>query len=447
MKTSFVILGLLLFLFGCPAIDARPDEAQPVSDEVLVLKGLDPVALVRGQEVPGDPKLAERRGRFLYRFATPENRSKFQAKPEDFEVQLQGQCVAMPGAVGDPELFTVYQGKIYLGGSPGCLEHFQSAPARYLKLHADRKKVAILVFEGVQIIDFTGPYEVFGEAGFDVFTVAERRRPLKTNMRMTIIPTYSFTDCPRPDIIVVPGGSVSPNLRPAILRWIKECSDQASNVLSVCNGAFFLAKAGMLDGLSATTVQGGLETLQQRAPKSRVVSDQRFVDNGKIITSAGLSSGIDGALHVVEKLYGRGEAQQVALGMEYNWQPEAGFARAKLADVHLNRALGRSFGLPEGTVVKVHSTHGDTDHWQKVWEIHPDGSVSDVLHVVEKKLEQTWSKTAPNGSRATSASHWKFTDKQGKTWNAICKLDPMPNASGAYLLCIQIDRATSVSGD
>jgi putative intracellular protease/amidase len=307
-----------------------------------------------------------------------------------------------------------------------------------------RKKIAILIFEGVQIIDYTGPYEVFGNAGCDVFTVAEKPGPLKTNMGMTVTPKYTLADCPRPDVVVLPGGNV--RMTPALRRWIPETVDRATIALSVCNGAFYLANTGLLDGLTATTVSGRLDQLQKQAPKSKVVWDQRFVDNGKIITTAGLSSGIDGALHVVERLYGKGFAQEVALGMEYNWQPEAGYARAKLADMHLRKALARRPELPPGVVMKVHSTQGDADHWEKVWEVRMKESGSELLRIVDAQLEKTWTRVPADPSGETT-SNWKFTDRSGANWKAHCKVDAVPDGAGSLRLAIQLDRAREQATD
>jgi hypothetical protein len=154
-----------------------------------------------------------------------------------------------------------------------------------------------------------------------------------------------------------------------VIDWIKAQSASAKHVLSVCNGAFLLARAGLLDGLGATTFYGLLDDLAQAAPKAKVYRDRRFVDNGKIVTTAGLSSGIDGALHVVEKLAGFGRAQAVALNMEYDWRPDSGYARGNLADVHLRKMLGRQGFALESLVTDwtVLRQQGDQDHWQKDW--------------------------------------------------------------------------------
>jgi hypothetical protein len=203
--------------------------------------------------------------------------------------------------------------------------------------------------------------------------------------------------------------------------------------------AFFLANSGLLDGLSATTVSGRLDQLQQRVPSAKVVWDQRFVDNGKIITTAGLSSGIDGALHVVERLFGKGYAQEVALGMEYNWQPEAGYARAKLADMHLRKALGRRLPLPEGSTVKVQSTHGDADHWEKIWEVRMKEPGSELLRAVNSQLAKTWTK-GDTGETGDTTSSWKFSDRSGGNWKARCTVDALAPSPGVLRLAIRLER-------
>jgi putative intracellular protease/amidase len=201
------------------------------------------------------------------------------------------------------------------------------------------KKVAILIFDGVQIIDYTGPYEVFGQAGLQVFTAAVTAAPITTNMGMKVTPHYALDEAPAADVLLIPGGGVIATQQdPRVLKWIQERSKLAEYVISVCNGAYILAKTGLLDGLTATTTAGLIDGLATVAPKVNVVRDQRYVDNGKFITTAGLSSGIDGALYVVSKLFGKGQAQLTALGMEYDWKGDSKYARASLA------AAGRSEG-------------------------------------------------------------------------------------------------------
>jgi len=185
------------------------------------------------------------------------------------------------------------------------------------------KRVAILVFDNVEIIDFSGPYEMFGTAGYDVYTVAATKNPVTTAFGMKIVPQYAFADAPAPDVLLVPGGGVKGacNSQPT-LDWVKASCAHSQHTLSVCNGAFILASAGLLDGLTATTTAHLIDQLHTKFPRVTVVRDRSFVDNGKIVTAAGLSSGIDGALHVLSVMEGRGAAQQVALQQEYDWQPK-----------------------------------------------------------------------------------------------------------------------------
>jgi len=109
---------------------------------------------------------------------------------------------------------------------------------------------------------------------------------------------------------------------PVLIDWIKECSQKAELVLSVCTGALLLAKAGLLEGLTATTHHTAIELLKEITPNTTIVSNKRFVDNGKIILSAGIATGIDMSLYVVAKLLGKEQALQTAQYIEYNWKPE-----------------------------------------------------------------------------------------------------------------------------
>ncbi len=168
-------------------------------------------------------------------------------------------------------------------------------------------KVGIFLFEGVELLDFTGPAEVFVVARearlFRVFTVAEAKRPVKTMGDVEVTPNHDFEDAPAFDVLVVPGGAMR-NVTARGIEWIKAASGKARITMSVCMGALLLAKAGLLEGLEATTHHWGFDQLQRLAPTCRVVRGPRFVDAGRIVTTAGVTAGIDGALHVVERLHG-----------------------------------------------------------------------------------------------------------------------------------------------
>lgn len=317
--------------------------------------------------------------------------------------------------------------------------------------------IAILIFDGVQIIDYTGPYEVLGSwSRRNVYTVAEKPEAITTNMGMRVIPNYTFQNQPKPDIIVIPGGGSSEPGATArgvggqlenqnVIRWIQDNAVQAKYVMSVCNGAFLLARAGLLDGLEATTTAGLIEKLRVVAPKTKVVSDKRFVDNGKIITTGGLSSGIDGALHLVEKLDGKGWAQVVAYGIEYNWQPEAGYARAALADMKLPSNIYDAF-FPGADPL---SFAGNVNSWEEKWGI-TSASASEVLKLINEKWAAApkWKKaeTEKASNAATAVSSWQLTDEKGQVWNGIVSLEPMATEKNRFLLTLKIARSdTSAS--
>jgi transcriptional regulator GlxA family with amidase domain len=192
--------------------------------------------------------------------------------------------------------------------------------------------VAILAFDGMELLDFDGPAEVFTTAGkgqaFSVYTVAATREPITSQGLVTMTPRYVFADCPRPDIIVVPGGNARATAKDKrVLDWLAQASGKTEVTLSVCTGALVLASAGLLDGREATTHWSAVDALGDRFPKIMVHEDRRFVDSGKVVTGAGVSAGIDASLHVVDRLLGRAAATETARYMEYRWQPEAAKSR------------------------------------------------------------------------------------------------------------------------
>ena len=193
---------------------------------------------------------------------------------------------------------------------------------------AERKRnVGIVVFDRVEVLDFAGPYEVFSVAtqvadpdSFNVYLVAESAASVEGRNGFTVVPQFTFANCPEPDILIVPGGPgtrVEEN-NPAMLDWVKAKADPAELVLSVCTGARILAKAGLLDGLAATTHWVSIDELKEMVPTATIHDDRRFVDNGKVVTSAGVSAGIDMSLHIVGRLCGEKAAAETAHFMEYD---------------------------------------------------------------------------------------------------------------------------------
>lgn len=199
------------------------------------------------------------------------------------------------------------------------------------------KNVAILIFDEVEVLDFCGPYEVFSVAGrrsgstpFNVYTVAEGGGAVAARNNLSVNPAYTFSGCPRPDILLVPGGyGTRREMRNAVLTdWVRRTAEGAELLLSVCTGALILARAGLLDGLSATTHHGAMELLREAAPKTSVLESERVVDNGKIILSAGISAGIDMSLYVVGRLLGEAQAEETARYMEYDWSKRPAYLPA-----------------------------------------------------------------------------------------------------------------------
>ena len=196
-----------------------------------------------------------------------------------------------------------------------------------------KRNIAIFLFEDVEVLDFAGPFEVFSvtseineEHPFNVYTVAEKMGKIRARNGLSVNPDFTFSDCPPPDIIVIPGGqgTRAEMKNPAVIAWVTELAERVDYVLSVCTGALILGKAGLLDGLTSTTHHQAIDLLGEIAPKTTVVTDERFVDNGKVITAGGISAGIDMSLYVVGKLLGEEKAEKTARHMEYgDWQGEA----------------------------------------------------------------------------------------------------------------------------
>ena len=188
-----------------------------------------------------------------------------------------------------------------------------------------RVKVGFYLQSGVEILDLAGPLEVFSYAGYEVFTISKTRAPIYAQGILTVIPDYDITEAPEAEILVFFGGNaVLPSKDRALIEWVRSRKN-TEYYFSVCSGALILAEAGILDGHAATTFRNNLDNLEKNYPEVTVLRGVRYVDNGKVITTAGVSAGIDGALHMVAKLNGLGVAGEVAYYMEYDkWVPNQG---------------------------------------------------------------------------------------------------------------------------
>ena len=197
----------------------------------------------------------------------------------------------------------------------------------------DRWNVGILIFDGVEVLDFAGPYEVFSRtrltagsdsrrseesAPFSVFTVAKTRASIRTTGDLEVVPHFGFAEAPPIDLLLVPGGFGTRALvnDAETLDWIRRVAATTRKTTSVCTGSLLLAKAGLLEGRRATTHWGALDLLDGMKAGVTVDRERRVVDDG-IITSAGVASGIDMAFYVVESLFGRGVADETAHYIEY----------------------------------------------------------------------------------------------------------------------------------
>jgi transcriptional regulator GlxA family with amidase domain len=182
--------------------------------------------------------------------------------------------------------------------------------------------VAFLISDGAQVIDFTGPWEVFQDVmipgrsdhPFHLYTVSESTSPIHTSGGMKIVPDYNLENAPAPKVIVIPAQS-----RPseATLEWIRRSTKSTDVTMSVCTGAFVLARTGLLSGKAATTFHGAFVRFANEFPDVHLKRGARFVEDGNLASAGGLSSGIDLALRVVERYFGREVAQKTAYDMEY----------------------------------------------------------------------------------------------------------------------------------
>ncbi len=194
-----------------------------------------------------------------------------------------------------------------------------------------KRNVAIYLFEEAEVLDFSGPFEVFasarnsnGEKAFNTFLVSRSGTEISARGGFQVVPNFSIGNCPKPDLLLVPGGmgARAEMFNKIALEWIASTARDCELLLSVCTGALILARTGLLEGLEATTYHTAFDILQEMSPTATLKPGQRYVDNGAVVLSAGVSAGIDMSLYVVSRLLGREQAIQTARYMEYdhNWE-------------------------------------------------------------------------------------------------------------------------------
>ena len=189
-----------------------------------------------------------------------------------------------------------------------------------------KRSASILIFADVEVMDFAGPFEVFsvtnelnGYGLFDIRVVAKEKRPVLAKNGLSINPDCAINEIEETDILIIPGGSGTRKvlLDETLIDWVRHMGKAAELTLSVCSGSLILASCGLLEGLKATTHHQVTERLAAMAPGTEIIEGVRFVDNGSLITSAGISAGIDMSLHVIGRLFGEETRLATARYMEY----------------------------------------------------------------------------------------------------------------------------------
>ena len=233
-----------------------------------------------------------------------------------------GFMAAMPFSPSDPPQADAESSKSSSGVGRGKTA---AAPNPLKPPKSGSITVAFPLSRGVIDIDFSGPWAIFGSvmlpggdmtSPFHQYSVAETKAPLVTESGLTVVPDYTFETAPQPKVIVIPAQDASE----AMLQWIRKSSVGADLTMSVCVGAIVLAKTGLLNGKSATTHHDAYKDFANEFPKVHLIRGVRFVEEGNLATSGGLASGIDLALHVVDRYFGRKLAEDTAYNLEYQGQ-------------------------------------------------------------------------------------------------------------------------------
>ncbi|PKF63002.1 glutamine amidotransferase [Psychromonas sp. psych-6C06] len=186
--------------------------------------------------------------------------------------------------------------------------------------------IGIYIYENAEVLDFSGPFEVLSTAkrlasnDWSIALIAESDQPVKARGGFWVTPDYCFDNHPLLDLLIVVGGVHTEEVKKAnVIKWIANCSATTTKTVSVCTGAFLLAEAGLLDGVSVTTHWEDIADLRSGYPQLKVRENKRWVCDGKYITSGGISAGIDMSLHLLSDLSSMALAEQTAKQMEYNW--------------------------------------------------------------------------------------------------------------------------------
>ena len=317
----------------------------------------------------------------------------------------------------------------------------------------DKPNVAILVYEGVQVIDHAIPFEVFGQFSLNnVYTVAADSGALTTFMGMRILPNHTFADAPEPDVLVLPGGDARDARRdPEIMEWVRRAADRADHVLTICTGTFFLVGSDLLAGSRVTTWYDRQDELRRAAPVAEVVGEEIVVDSGKLVSAAG--SGIEGALHVLAKLHGEAWAEVVRLNMEYEPMPEVlHVPRVELADLELPDGIYAAFPWRTAELLRF---DGDRDAWRMAWRFRSDLPIDSLRAAFSAALsgEEGWGLLDEEVTVSRWSAKWTVEGRDGEEWRGEVELGEVDGRFDLDVLvrrqvetCESVDPAWSPDG-
>lgn len=192
--------------------------------------------------------------------------------------------------------------------------------------------IGILLFDEIEVLDFAGPFEVLSTASrvaqrsgapapFKALLIGKTSSVVHARAGLRVTPDHGFDEHPRLDVVLIPGGDVTEVLKDAdVIRWVKATAAAAQLTVSVCTGAFLLGAAGLIDGRRVTTHWEDVEDLRRAHPNAHVETTSRWIDEGDLVTSAGISAGIDMSLHLVRRFASEDLAVRTARQMDYEWR-------------------------------------------------------------------------------------------------------------------------------
>lgn len=294
-----------------------------------------------------------------------------------------------------------------------------------------RYSAAFLLSDGTLPLDYAGAYEVLGQSRMKVFTVAKTNDTVKLSTNMRVIPNYSIDNAPAFDILVIPASTEDTT----VIRWIRKKADSLDYILTICGGVLPVYDAGLLDGKTITGYGPLIDHLKSHAQNATVVTDQRFVDNGKIITCGSYMSGIDGALYLVSKIYGEPKAQEVANNIEYNWDKEYKYVRAKLADNWL--APLYDFGPPlRGRTLRY---EGDEKHWIAEYEAKREQTLKEFYSQIPEMAEMhNWTNLETKTTETEYFSKWTRKDFNTREMNCQIRIKSLTGQENMFLLTYEL---------